>query len=515
MVRPHFARTPDDVTASFSFCVGQDAREYPIGKVHVMPSTRQRYRLPALTEAMTVKNPLAAGIDVGSTFHAVAIPPHLSPEPCRTFGCTTPDLEEMAAWLQQHGITTIALESTGNYWVHPLRMLQQAGFQVILVHPEYARQAKRTKYSDLDDSVWLQQMHAYGLLPASFQPPAPFARLRALWRHRDRLIAAQGRCLQQMQDALELMNVQLHKAVSDIAGVTGLLIIRAIVAGDRDPAHLANYRDRRLRCSLTDLTKALTGDYREEELVVLGQLLAQYDFYQRQRTELDQRIDVLLHELAELCPPPGEREVSSVAAPIPEPTSSTAVKPNVAPVDMPRKSRSKNEPAQYDWHAAIGRLLGMDATRICGMSVLIVLAIIAEIGTDLSPWDSVKRFTAWLGLAPDHRVTGGKVVKRHTRRGKPRAAHPFYLAALAVSKSQTPLGEFYRYHKSRLGPAKALNATARKLAILYYHLLTHGPGFVEQGQQTLCQHSTQRKLRKLNRLATELGFKLVERAQVA
>lgn len=475
-----------------------------------MTSTRQRRRLPDITEAMTITHPRAAGIDVGSRYHAVAIPPHLCPESCRTFGGTTPDLQAMAAWLCQHGITTVALESTGNYWVQPLRVLEAAGLQVILVHPAYARQAKRTKYSDLDDSVWLQLMHSYGLLPASFQPPAPFVRLRTLWRHRDRLIAEQGRCLQQMQDALDLMNVQVHKALADIAGVTGLAILRAIVAGERDPARLAAYRDRRVKCAPEDLIKALTGDYREEEVFVLGQRLARYDFIQRQVTEVDVQIEQRLVSLQATCPLPPV--VAPPAAPCPpeEGIPPTAGKPNVAPPSAPRKSRSKQEPSTYDWHAHLVALCGADLTRICGLSVLLVLSLIAELGVDLSPWASAKQFTAWLGLAPDHRVTGGKVIKRQTRRGKPHAAHFFFLAALAVAKSHTPLGEFYRYQKARMGPRKALTATARKIAILYYHLLKYGPAFVEEGQRRLASNAEHRKRRKLHRLAAELGVHIVE-----
>ena len=477
-----------------------------------MAASRQRRRLPDITEAMTITNPLAAGIDVGSTFHAVAIPPHLTADSCRTFGCTTPDLQAMAAWLRHYGITTVALESTGNYWVHPLRILEAAGFHVILVHPAYARQAKRSKYSDLDDSVWLQLMHSYGLLPASYQPPAPFVRLRTLWRHRDRLIAEQGRVLQQMQDALDLMNVQLHKAISDIAGVTGLAILRAIVAGERDPAQLATYRDRRIKCAPEDLIKALTGDYRDEEVFILGQRLARYDFTQQQLAELDAQIDQRLAELQDTCPPPPP--ASAPASPTPDAVSVTGT-PNVAPVTAPRKGRSKQEPATYNWHARLEALCGVDPTRICGLAVLTVLALIAELGTDLSPWASAKQFTAWLGLAPDHRVTGGKVIKRQTRRGKPQAAHAFYLAALAVAKSHTPLGEFYRFQKARMGPRKALTATARKLAILYYHLLTYGPAFVEVGQQRLAQNAEGRKRRKLRRLAAELGVEIVEPSHAA
>ena len=522
-------------------------------------SRQQRFRLPEITAAMTVTNPYAAAIDVGARFHAAAIPTHLGAPSSRLFGCTTPDLWEMAGWMHSYGITTVALESTGNYWVQPLRVLEQAGFEVILVHPEYARQAKRTKYSDLDDSVWLQQMHAYGLLPASFQPPAPFMRLRTLWRHRDRLIVVQGSCLQKIQNALELMNVQLHKALSDISGLTGMSIIRAIVAGERDPAKLADYRDPRVHCSREDLIKALTGEYREAELFVLTQILAQYDFLHQQLTELDERIDA---QLQELLPPPapaagpehvaplvptatdpshgdpkpafrtrGGKDVPPAIPSVPSPTEETAVssalpappprhaaariKPTVAPATATRKPPSKNEPVAYNWHAYLVQLLGVDATRICGLSVLLVLALISELGTDMSAWESAKRFTAWLGLAPDHRVSGGKVLKRRTRRGKPHAAHLFYVAALSVAKSQTPLGEFYRYEKARIGPGKALTATARKIAILYFNLLTYGPDFVEQGQQKLQDNSELRKLRKLRRMAKEFGFELVKPPQAA
>jgi transposase len=465
-----------------------------------------------MTEAMPITNPFAAGIDVGSTFHAVAIPPHLAAESCRTFGCTTPDLQAMAAWLLSHKITTVALESTGNYWVQPLRILEAAGLQVILVHPAYARQAKRTKYSDLDDSVWLQLMHSYGVLPASFQPPAPFIRVRTFWRYRDRLVAEQGRVLQQMQDALELMNIQLHKVITDLSGVTGLAILRALVAGERDPVHLARYRDRRIQCSPEDLIKALTGDYREEEICILGQRLDRYAFIQQQIAALDVQIAALLQALQALCLPPPAAEPPTVPAPADPPVTG---KPNVAPPTARRKTRSKQEPSAYDWHARVVALCGVDPTRICGLSVLLVLMLIAELGTDLSAWASAKQFTAWLGLAPDHWVTGGKVIKRQTRRGKPHAAHAFYLAALAVSKSHTPLGEFYRHQKARMGPRKALTATARKIAILYYHLLQYGPAFVEEGQRRLAENAAGRKRRKLHRLAAELGVQIVETPRAA
>jgi len=308
-------------------------------------------------------------------------------------------------------------------------------------------------------------------------------------------------------------------------------IIRAIVAGEHDPAKLATYRDPRVRCSYDDLVKALTGDYRDEELFVLRQLLDQYDYCLQQLDAYDTQVDAFLQKVAASLPqsapppapapaaeaiPPAAASVTAPAAPLPSPLTRLARgKASVSPVDSRRKRPSKHEPTNYDWHALLTQLCGVDATRICGLSVLLVLAIIAEIGTDLSPWDSVKRFTAWLGLAPDHRVSGGKVLKRHTRRGKPHAAHPFYVAALAAAKSHTPLGEFFRYQKARIGGAKALTATARKIAELYYNLLTYGPDFVEQGQQVLEQKSQERKRRKLERLANELGVTIVETVAAA
>lgn len=479
-----------------------------------MTSERQKHRLPNITEAMTITNPLAAGIDVGSTFHAVSIPPHLTDESSRIFGSTTPDLIEMVTWLQEYGITTVVLESTGNYWVHPVRIIEDAGIQAILVHPAYARQAKRTKYSDLDDSVWLQLMHSYGLLPSSFLPPPEIISLRRLWRHRDRLIIEQGRYLQKMQDSLDLMNVQLHRAITDISGVTGMSILRSIVAGERDPKQLALYRDRRVKSSYEDMVKALTGDYREGEIFILKQQLARYDFTIDQLTELDEQIENLLVKLVDSCSPPcfseSDRVEQSLTGIEISADQTPTAKPNVAPEGSPRKKQSKQEPSNYNWYAHILKLCGVDATRICGMSVLLVLSIISELGVDLSPWASAKQFTAWLGLAPDHKVTGGKVIKRQTRRGKPHAAHFFYLAALAVTKSHTPLGEFYRYQKARMGPRKALNATARKIAIKYYHLLKYGPAFMEEGQRREEVKSEGRKRRRLDRLAAEMGLQVID-----
>jgi hypothetical protein len=284
------------------------------------------------------------------------------------------------------------------------------------------------------------------------------------------------------------------------------------VAGERDPVQLASYRDRRIHATTEELIKALTGDYRDDELFVLGQRLARYDFTQQQLSELDAQIELWLAELQVTCPPP---PVAAPPATPPAEVAPMAGSANVAPPSAPRKSRSKQEPSSYDWHARLVALCGVDLTRISGLSVLTVLALISELGTDISPWASAKQFTAWLGLAPDHHVTGGKVIKRHTRRGKPQAAHAFYLAALAVTKSHTTLGEFYRYQKARMGPRKALNATARKLAILYYHLLKYGPAFVEEGQRRLAQNSEGRKRRKLNRLAAELGVEIVEKPRAA
>lgn len=473
-----------------------------------MTSTRQRRRLSAITEAMTITNPLAAGIDIGSRFHAVAIPSHLVKENCRTFGVTTPDLLEMAAWLNQYGITSVVLESTGNYWVQPFRILEKAGLHAIVVNPGFARQAKRSKYSDLDDSVWLQLMHSYGLLPDSFQPTEHFIDLRTLWRHREHLIAESGSVLQKMQDALELMNIQLHKAISDISGVSGLKIIRAIVAGERDPNRLVLLCDYRLKCSREDMIKALTGDYRKSEIFVLKQRLENYDSFQKQIVEVDVMVEEQLSIIQEMCPPPLPVKSDLFPDPTAKPTTG---KPNISPLDSPRKDHSKMEPKVYDWHSRVVAICGSDPTRICGLSVLNVLSLIAELGNDVNSWESAKQFTAWLGLAPNHQVTGGKVIKRQTRRGKPKAAHVFYMAALSVAKSKTPLGDLYHSQKASIGTGRALNATARKIGVFYYNLLKYGPEFVEVGIRHLEINSDKRKRRQLKRLAKELNVDIVEK----
>lgn len=434
---------------------------------------------------LPVVHPNAAGIDIGSQFHVVAVGPERTEEPVQTFSSFTHDLHRLGDWLAAMGVTSIAMESTGVYWIPLFEILEARGFEVILVN---AREAKAVpgRKTDINDAQWLQRLHQYGLLRASFRPAAELATLRAYLRHRERLLDYAAAHIQHMQKALTQMNIQLQHVVSDITGVTGLRIIRDIVAGVRDPAVLAKHRDVRCKASQQLIRDSLVGNYRPEHLFALTQSLELYDYYQRQVARCDEEIEVALHRLAEKAKAPSE------ARPAPR-----------------RKQRQANAPA-FDVHAALYTLLGVDLTQIHGLGPYLTLKLIGECGTDMTRWPSVKHFTSWLTLAPGSKISGGKVLSAKTRRSSNRAAALLRLAASTVGKSDTALGAFQRRLAARIGKAKAITATARKIAVLFYNTLRFGIRYSDPGANYYEQRYRQRVLANLRRRAQSLGFVLQE-----
>lgn len=429
----------------------------------------------------------AAGLDVGAKFHVVAVPPDRADEPVRTFGSFTGDLRRLADWLKEVGVTTIAMESTGVYWIPVFELLESRGFEVLLVNARFVKNVPGRK-TDVNDAQWLQQLHEHGLLRGSFRPRDRVVQLRAFLRHREGLVDQAAAYIQRMQKALMQMNVQLHHVVSDITGVTGLKIIRAVVGGTCDPRVLAEHRDVRCKESASTIREALTGNYRPEHLFALRQALEVYDFLQRKIAECDIEIEGVLGHLNSDRPCP------------------------TVPLPAKRHARGRNEP-NFDVRRSLYTLLGSDLSQIHGLGPYSVLRLVAECGDDMRKWPTAKHFTSWLTLCPGNKISGGKVLSSKTRRSSSRAAALLRIAAVSVGRTQTALGAFYRRLAARIGKAKAVTATARKLAVLFYNALRFGLAYSDPGASYYEERYRQRVLQNLQRRARQMGFVLLEASQ--
>jgi transposase len=413
-------------------------------------------------------NPDAAGIDVGSTFHVAAVPGDRDDKPVRTFRTFSGDLHHLADWLKQCGITTVAMESTGVYWIPVFEILETRGFEVLLVNARHAKNVPGRK-TDVNDAQWLQQLHQHGLLRGSFRPRDEVVRLRAYLRHRERLVDYAASHIQHMQKALMQMNVQLHHVVTDITGVTGMRIIRAIVAGTQTPATLATFRDARCAAPEETIREALTGNYRPEHVFALRQALELYEFHQAKIAECDVEIAAILQMLNENRTTPED------------------------PLPRARHAKGRNE-LDFDVRPSLYTLLGADLTQIHGFGPYTVLRLIAECGDDMRKWPTAKHFTSWLSLAPGNKISGGRLLSSKSRRSSNRAAALLRIAAVNVGRTQTALGAFYRRLAARTGKAKAVTATARKLAILFYNALRFGMAYVDPGPSYYEERYRQRVL---------------------
>lgn len=433
-------------------------------------------------------NPNVAGIDCGAAEHFVAVPPDRDPTPIRSFATFTADLVRLVDWLAACEVTSVAMEATGVYWIPIYEMLEARGMQVLLVNARHLRNVPGRK-SDVADAEWLRELHNVGLLRGSFRPPAEIATLRAYVRHRETLIDSAGTYVQRMQKALVQMNLHLARVITDITGVTGLRILRDIVAGSRDPHHLATHRDKRCVASTTEIVAALTGHYRAEHLFVLQQNLEMYDACHAQLAACDGAIEAHLRTMTHALPDHG--------APPP-------------PGRRPRLTR--NEP-HFDVRTPLHQLAGgIDLTQIDGIGSHTALKLIAEIGTDMTRWPTDKHFTSWLTLAPNNRISGGRLLSSRTQPSANRAAVILRMAASSLYRSQTALGAFYRRLSGRIGKAQAITATARKLAILVYRALKGTLVYRDPGAEGYDQQQRLRVARRLRQRATALGFDLVNRA---
>ncbi|MFG5379873.1 IS110 family transposase [Yoonia sp. R2-816] len=448
---------------------------------------KQKTGKPPAIETVNVD---AAAVDIGSREHMAAVNPDVTDAPVRVFGTFTLDLHDLADWFKSHGVTSVAMESTGVYWVPAYEILEQHGFEVILVNARYAKNVPGRK-TDVSDASWLRQLHSFGLLRGSFRPSAEIATLRAYLRQRERLVEYAAAHIQHMQKALMEMNLQLHHVVSDIAGVTGMKIIRAIAAGERDLDVLASYRDVRCRASVETIKAALNGNDRTEHIFALTQSLELYDFYQAKMLECDRHLEATLAALG----------------------ADTQHDPGKLP--RPRTKTKQVSTPSFDVRAALFGVLGVDLTQIHGMGPSLSLKLVGKCGTDLRAWPSAKHFTSWLCLAPGNKISGGKVLSSRTRRSSSRAAALLRLAAVTIGRSDTALGAFYRRLAARAGKAKAVTATARKIAVLFYNTLRHGMTYQDPGASHYEERYRNRVLGNLKRRAKSFGYDLHELPKAA
>ena len=444
-------------------------------------SRRTRRPSPAVLERI---NPDAAGIDCGASTHVVAVPPDRDAEPVQSFRTFTTDLHRLADWLVACRVTSVALESTGVFWIPVYEILEARGLAVQLVNARHVRNLPGRK-SDVSDAEWLRDLHIVGLLRGSFRPTADIVTLRTYVRHRQTLVELATMHTQRMHKALTQMNLQLAIVLSDITGLTGLRIIRAIVAGERDPERLAVHRDRRCRATPAEIAAALTGHYRPELVFTLRQNLELFDASQQQMEACDHAIETHVRALN-----------AQLAAPGPLPEARTRRKPSAEPA--------------FDVRTTLHHLTGgVDLTQIDGIAPYTALKLVAEIGTDMRRWPSAQHFTSWLTLAPKNKVSGGKLLHAQTQPSANRAALAFRLAAAALGRTQTALGAFYRRLATRMGKPQAVTATARKLAVLVYHVLKGDFAYKDPGTDVYDAQQRARQLRHLRQRATRLGFALV------
>ncbi len=438
----------------------------------------------AEVDALTLINPNAAGIDIGMDEMWVSVRADRDAEPVRRFGMNTPDLITAADWLKACGVETVAMESTGVYWIPPYEMLEARGFKVYLVNARHAKNLPGRK-KDETDCQWLRRLHAFGLLNNSFRPAGEMRAVRAYMRHRADLIEHRAAHIQHMQKALQQMNVRLSPTVKDITGVTGMAIIRTILAGERDPVKLARLRQPGCAKPEAEFVKALTGNYRDEHVFALKQAVALYDAYTQQILECDQEL---------------ERKFSALK-PVPD--------DDLPPLDTSdkRNTHSKNAPA-YDGRSLLYQLLGIDLVAVDGLNEVTVQIIISEIGTDMSPWQDDKHFCSWLSLAPHNDISGGKLLRSRTLKTHNRAGQAFRMAAQAVGKTDTAYGAFFRRMRARHGPKKAIVATAHKIARAVYFMLRDHKPFHSTSAEEYHQREREREIARLTKKATKLGFTL-------
>jgi transposase len=428
-------------------------------------------------------HPHAAGIDIGARAICVAVPEDRAEESVRTFRTFTADLLALADWLVACRITSVAMESTGNYWIPLFQILDARGLEVVLVNARHVRHVPGRK-SDVLDSQWLQDLHSVGLLRASFRPAQEICAVRSLTRFRETLVAQAADQIRYLHNAFDQMNVQLHHVLSDLSGTTGLAIVRAILAGERDPKMLARHRDARVKASVATIEESLRGDWRPEHLLVLKLAFASWEQVQAQLVELEAAITRAIRALAP--------KVDVAAQPL--------------PADRKRRSLAS---ARLELRAEFYRVLGTDLTAIPAVSALTAQVFVTEVGTDVERFATADHFASWLGLCPGTKISGGKVLCARSRPGKPRLALALRQSALSLLKQHSALGARYRRLRARLGAPKALTAMAHQLARIMYAMVKERCPYDDTRLAKLEEAYTRHQRASLEKAARRLGYQLV------
>jgi transposase len=440
---------------------------------------------------MQICHPNAAGIDIGATKHYVAVPPGITEEHVRSFGCFTQDLYELLHWLRECKVDTVAMESTSIYWIPLFKILEANGIEVYLVNA-YKSKSVPGRKTDVQDCQWLQQLHTYGLLQASFQLDKNIKQLRTIIRHRDTQIRQSAAEVQRMQKCLTQMNIQLHNVISNITGESGMKILKAILSGERNPQNLAALCNARIKASSEVVVKSLEGTWDEDHLFVLKQCVCTHEFYQNIITECDREIEDLLNKI--------QREQGTEQVP---PSSKRS-----------ERRKTTNIP-QFDMRSYLYKITGVDLTRIDGLSSYSCMVILSEIGTDMSRWPTAKHFTSWLGLCPRNKISGDRVISSRTSRTKNKASIMFRTVVQTLSHSKSAMGAYFRRLKARIGPQKACSAAARKLAELFYKMLRYKQIYNDPGEEQYMQRFKEKQLASLQKRAEIIGFNLVPIASVS
>lgn len=453
---------------------------------------KQAPPLVDVTEGLTPVNPNSAGIDVGNAEHYVAVPVGRDAQPVQKFGSFTADLYRMVKWLLDCRVQSVVMQATGVYWIALYQVLEEHGLQITVTNARYTKMLPGRK-SDVQECQWLQKLHTFGLLTPSFRPTEEFRVLRSYMRHRENLVAAMGMCIQHIQKALTEMNVQLANVLSDISGKSGMAILRAMVAGEHDSYQLAARCDRRVQASRQEVAQSLEGNWRAELLFIVEQNLNLYDYYGQQVTECDEKIEAHLRVMN--C----KLEAADTAL--------------AAPRRAHMQPKRKHIP-QFDLRTYLYRISGVDLTQIDGIGVQVAQTILSEVGVDMSKWRTEKQFASWLGLSPDNQITGGKVIKRGTKKVVNRASTALRLAAQSLQRSESYLGAKFRRLRARLGAPKAITALANHLAKLVYRMLRFGQQYVDKGVAHYEAHYREQYLQYLKKQAAKQGFQLVSAQQV-
>jgi transposase len=448
-------------------------------------SQPQTDRLKGDWKALEIVHPNSAGIDIGGSEHWVAISPERDEQPVRCFDCFTSDLEQMADWLVDCGVRSVAMQSTGVYWIPVFEILQQHGLEVYLVNARHTKNLPGRK-SDIAECQWLLKLHTFGLLSNSFQPSDEVRTARTLWRHRGELVAQASSAIQRMQKALIEMNIQLTNVLSDLSGVSGMTIVQAILDGQRDPQELAALADPQVKASKKVIAKSLEGNWRPELVFVLRQQVEMYRMCQDKIAACDCQLQQHLQSMA----PKVDLEAQPLGP-------------------RPRRKRARGNAPKFDLRTELYRITGVDWTQVDGIDVQVAQSVIAEVGVDLKAFPSEKHFANWLGLCPTNETSGGKVLNRRTPKVVNRAKVAFRQAASTLIRSQSYLGAQYRRFRTRLGAPKAITAMARKLACLFYRLLQHGQQYVDKGMEYYEQRYRDQQVRFVMERAKQLGLQIV------